>query len=399
MLRCIFKNRKKLMNLIYICPHFPPAYANFCVGLANAGVNVMGIGEDSYDRLSPELKSSLTEYYQVGSLEDYEQVYRAAASFIYKHGRIDRVESHNEYWMMHEARLREDFNIQGPNVKQTIKIKKKSEMKKIFKKTGAPVVDGQIVKNKATLNKFVKKHGYPVFAKPDIGVGAMQAYKIDNKEDLENFWETKPEENYFVEPYIDGELMTFDGIADQNGEIVFYSSLHSINGAYDLVAYNEDLSFYLVRDIPEDAIEIGKKIVKEFGIKAKFFHLEFLKRKSDGKKFVLEMNCRPPGGFTVDLMNYSADVNVYQEWANVVATNKFYAPVERKYFAAHIARKEGKNYKHSNEEIYAKFNDKIAAYLDVPEVFSEVMGNVAFICRSPLESDIYEMVKFIQEKA
>ncbi len=385
------------MNLIYLSPHFPPNFVNFVVGLASRGIKVLGIADEHPDNLDERLKHSLHDYYRVDNLEDYEQVYRAAALLMHRHGRVARVESHNEHWMMHEARLREDFNITGPNVAQTLKIKRKSEMKKIFKARKAPVVDGELVESEKQLQAFIKKHKYPVFAKPDIGVGAMAAFKIDNDQKLADFWRDKPAGEYFVEPFIDGELMTFDGITDQNGEIVFYSSLHSINGAFDLVAYNQDLSFFVVRDIPQDAIDIGSKIVKDFDIKAKFFHLEFLRRRSDGKLFVLEMNCRPPGGYTVDLMNYSADVNVYQEWANIIAENRFIAKVERKYNAAHIARKFGKNYRHSVEEIFARFSDKIAAHTPVPQVFAEVMGNEAFLVRSPEKEDIFAMIDFIQK--
>lgn len=384
------------MNLIYLSPHFPPNFYGFVTGLANRGIRVMGIGEEHQDNLAPEIKAALTDYYRVDCLEDYEQVYRAAAWFISRHGRISRVESHNEHWMMHEARLREDFRIVGPGVEQTLKIKRKSEMKKIFKASKAPVVDGELVQSEKTLAAFIKKHGYPVFAKPDIGVGAMSAYKIDDEGDVKRFWATKPAGDYFVEPFIDGELMTFDGICDQDGKIVFYTSLRSVVGAFDLVAYNQDLSYYLVRNIPADAVEIGQKIVKEFDIRAKFFHLEFLRRKSDQKLFVLEMNCRPPGGYTVDLMNYSADVDVYQEWANIIADNKFFAPVERKFFAAHIARKSGKNYRYSNDEIFQRYGEKIAVRREVPLVFSEVMGNEAFLVRSPDEKDIFAMIKDIQ---
>ena len=386
------------MKFIYLSPHFPPNFCDFVISLANRGIKVLGIGDEDYHHLPPALHGALTDYFKVDSLDDYEQAYRAAAFLIHRHGRVSRVESHNEHWMMHEARLREDFNIPGPGIDQTVKIKRKSEMKRIFNACKAPVVAGELIVDHDSFDKFVKKHGLPVFAKPDIGVGAMAAYKIENQADIDNFWQTKPPVDYFIEPFIDGELMTFDGICDQGGEIVFCSSLRSVNGAFDLVAYNEDLSFYLVRNIPEDAAEIGRKIVKAFDIRAKFFHLEFLRRKADGRLFVLEMNCRPPGGYTVDLMNFSADVNVYQEWANIIAENRFSASVERKYFAAHIARKSGKSYRNSVAEIYNRYGHRIAMHAQVPLVFSEVMGNEAFLVRSPDESDIFEMIEFIQQK-
>ena len=59
----------------------------------------------------PELKESLDEYYKVGSLENYDEVYRAVAFFAFKYGKIDWLESNNEYWLEQDARLRTDFNI------------------------------------------------------------------------------------------------------------------------------------------------------------------------------------------------------------------------------------------------------------------------------------------------
>jgi hypothetical protein len=97
-------------------------------------------------------------------------------------------------------------------------------------------------------------------------------------------------------------------------------------------------------------------------------------------------------------MNFASDVNVYQEWANIVVENKFHAPVERKYFAAYISRKWDKTYIHAHEEIIEKFGEKIVLFTDVPGIFAEVMGNFAYIARAESKDEIYEMIKFIQAK-
>ena len=99
------------MNFIFISPNFPKSYWNFCRGLKNNGVNTLGIGDAEYDFLSDELKSSLNEYYKVSSLENYDEVYRACAYFAFKYGKIDWLESNNEYWLLRDAQLRTDFNI------------------------------------------------------------------------------------------------------------------------------------------------------------------------------------------------------------------------------------------------------------------------------------------------
>ena len=100
-----------MQNFIFISPNFPTNYWQFCRELKNDGMNVLGIGDQPYDELKPELKDSLNEYYKVGSLENYDEVYRAVAFFIFKYGRIDWLESNNEYWLERDAALRPAFHI------------------------------------------------------------------------------------------------------------------------------------------------------------------------------------------------------------------------------------------------------------------------------------------------
>ena len=99
------------MNFIFISPQFPKTYWNFCDRLKRNGVNVLGIADTPYDQLDNKVKNSLTEYYRVYSLENYDEVYRAVAFFAFKYGKIDWLESNNEYWLEQDAKLRTDFNI------------------------------------------------------------------------------------------------------------------------------------------------------------------------------------------------------------------------------------------------------------------------------------------------
>ena len=121
------------MNFIFISPNFPRTYWQFCDRLRQNGVTVLGIGDAAYDGLEAELKDSLTEYYKVGSLEDYDQVYRAVAFFAFKYGKIDWIESLNEYWLEQDARLRTDFNVKtGIQADRISFIKEKSLMKRLY---------------------------------------------------------------------------------------------------------------------------------------------------------------------------------------------------------------------------------------------------------------------------
>src|SRR5512143_682500 len=85
------------MNFVFLSPHFPPNYYQFCVHLRNLGANVLGLAEEPYDRLRPELKHALTDYYKVNAMHDYAELVRALGYFTHRYGKIDRLDSLNEY--------------------------------------------------------------------------------------------------------------------------------------------------------------------------------------------------------------------------------------------------------------------------------------------------------------
>ena len=69
------------MNYIFLSPHFPPNWFNFCVRLKEIGFTVLGLGTEPYDFLRNELKSSLTEYYKVNDMTNYDEILRAVGYF------------------------------------------------------------------------------------------------------------------------------------------------------------------------------------------------------------------------------------------------------------------------------------------------------------------------------
>ncbi|HQQ13549.1 MAG TPA: hypothetical protein PK855_10315, partial [Bacteroidales bacterium] len=65
------------MNYVHFSPYFPPNYAQFSVALKEAGANVLGLGDSPFENLPQSLKSSLTEYYKVDDLHNYDQLVKA----------------------------------------------------------------------------------------------------------------------------------------------------------------------------------------------------------------------------------------------------------------------------------------------------------------------------------
>lgn len=395
------------MNFVFLSPNFPKSYWNFCRGLKNNGVNVLGIGDEEYFSLSPELRGSLTEYYKVSSLENYDEVYRACAFFAFKYGKIDWLESNNEYWLLRDAQLRTDFNIEtGLKNDKIAGIKYKSAMKEYYKKAGVKTARYHLATTFEEGKKFIKEVGYPVVVKPDNGVGAVATYKIKNEEELKEFYNTLGDIQYIMEEFINGELLSYDGIAGKNKEIIFETAHIYPTPIMEVVNERKDVVYYSFREIPKDLQEAGRRVVQAFDTNSRFFHCEFFRlledKKGLGKKgdiLGLEVNMRPPGGYTPDMMNFANNINVYQIWANMVTYNNGYFDVDsRPYSCVYAARRDGNSYLNSKEDVLKKYGEDIVMVERMPEVLAGAMGNDMITARFDTVEKCLEFIDFYLKK-
>ncbi|QLB18107.1 ATP-grasp domain-containing protein [Mannheimia granulomatis] len=388
------------LNFVMISPHFPTNFETFAVRLRETGFNTLGIADTPYELLSPILRNSLTEYYRVDNMEDYDQVYRAVAYFAHKYGRIDRIESHNEYWLELDAKLRTDFNVFGYKNDDMLAIKTKAQMKEVFRQTGLKVAKGRVFKDDDDARKLARELKFPVIIKPNSGVGASDTYKIKTAEELESFFSYKnPAVEYIMEEFIDGDIVTFDGLADHEGNIVFYSSLEYSEAVLDTVSKDGDMYYYVPREISEKLVEMGKLCVKAFNVKERFFHFEFFRTKGKKQELLpLEINCRPPGGLTIDMWNYANDFDVFKEFANIVKENKFYSNIQHPWNVVYISRKANQNYVNSIDAVCEKFASNIISVQSVPGVFAKIMGEHGILARTETMEQMREIVQFAQAK-
>ena len=386
------------MNYLLVSPNFPISQEFFAKGLKEKGINVLGVGSESYDALSQTLKDNLVEYFRVNDLEDYGEVFRAVAFLTYKHGKIDRIESNNEYWLELDARLRKDFNVYGVKPKQLELTKYKSKMKTMFKEAGARVAKGYAANNKEELNGILKKLELPLIAKPDNGVGSANTYKLLTQRDVEEFineWNEKV--SYFFEEFVEnGVLCTYDGLINQHGDIVFETSFIYTQPTLDLVNNGLDYANIIEPNIDPKLKELGQRIVYKFGMRERFFHIEFF-RLPDSEYIALEYNNRIAGGTCIDLYNYSYNISLYEIYADVVLDKKIKDIVTNKYTLS-LSRRNRYQYKNSLEDIKAKYSYSIRMITTVPEVFSAAMGNTIIIISVENKEQITEVMNYVHEK-
>ena len=395
------------MNLVFISPNFPDNFRNFCDRLHSNGVSVLGIGDAPYDSLNDDLKRSLTEYFKVDSMEDYSQVYRAAAYFAFRHGRIDWIESNNEYWLDLDARLRQDFNVTtGVQPDELALWKSKAAMKPVYKAAGIPSARQHRVSTIEAAKEFLDDiGGYPVFAKPNVGVGASDTYKIDNDEDLRAFFDAVKGQDYVMEEFIVGDIYTYDAICDQNGDPLFESSFRCVNVA-DSVNDDTEAVIFVMPEMPDQLRDYGRKALKGFKVKSRFVHFEFFRltepRKglADAGEFVgLEVNMRPAGGFIPDMMNFSHSTDVYRIWADMIAFDRRLKEKDGDdRWCVYVGTKDRFVHTHTHDEVLERYGGSITMCQRMPDVFAAAMGNRMYMALLNTEDEVREYVSYILDE-
>jgi D-alanine-D-alanine ligase-like ATP-grasp enzyme len=386
------------MNVVFLSPHFPPTWFRFAVALRNAGASVLGIADVGHDQLQPELRDALNDYYRVDDLHDYHQLVRAIGWFIHRHGRIDRLDSLNEHWLEVEAALRTDFNIPGIDRRRIGGIKHKSLMKRRFREAGLIPARGRVCRSPAALRAFVREVGYPVVAKPDVGVGAAGTYKLESDADVERSLREKLPVDYIVEEYVVGEIVTYDGLTDRHGEVVFDSSLTYSTGVMESVNESRDLYYWIPRDIAPDVEQAGRLMARAFDVRERPFHFELF-RAPDGRLVPLEVNIRPPGGLTVDMFNYANDFDFYRLWAEMVVHGRLAAEARRAYCCLYVSRRDGRAYVRTHDQVLSEFAPFIVAQSRMDSVFSAAIGDHGYILRHPELPPLFEAARAIQAVA
>lgn len=377
-----------MKNVVFISPNFPTNYWQFCRELKKNGMNVLGIGDQPYEELNPELKENLHEYYKVSNLENYDEVYRGVAFLIFKYGPIDWLESNNEYWLERDARLRTAFHITSGFQEEDIpRIKYKSKMKEYYRNVGISTARYYLVEDREGCLEFIDKVGYPVVVKPDNGVGASQTYKLSSDEELDDFLQKKtPGVSYIMEEFVYAEVNSYDAIIDSHGEPLFETGNVTPMSIMDIVNNQDNSIYYILKELPSDTRQAGRATVKSFGVKSRFVHVEFFRLLRDqkglgtkGSIIALEVNMRPCGGFTPDMIDFAHSTNVYKIWADMVAFDKTEIESGPHAYCAYAGRRDGKKFLLNDSQVAEKYGNRLKMNQRIPEVLAGAMGNQMFV--------------------
>ncbi|MDR1002906.1 MAG: hypothetical protein LBL82_06540 [Oscillospiraceae bacterium] len=369
--------------VIFISPNYPGGHYRYVAALRRLGAEVFGIGDAGYETFRPELRGNLSEYYRVGDLHNYEEVYRAVAFFIHKHGRMFKIESLNPYWRQLEARLREDYKVEGLTEAETSRIDTEDKLLSLCALSGVPI-----------------------------------APSLPNAE----------------EEKLRGTTVVCCGVTDESGEILLARAfdIASDEGAGEEEEQSPPLTVFSSGD-EAAVLDHSRKLAEQIGAGASFFEFTFKKLaaavKNMGKKGTLVLSSAklaPPCGLLCDCVNYSCGGDIAELWAGCVLGERAVLPVQsvsdeeirsesreqtegddisREHAAnansssplALVSRRFDRSFKNSHEKILRRLGAKIYFHGRIDEAMRRESGDYVYIFKGASSAEIRRNARFISE--
>ena len=382
------------MRILYLSPGFPPNSHLFCRAARVRGINMVAVGDVPLSCLPIQAQHLFEKYVHEPHMGDYAILSRVVLGLVAECGPIDHVESNGEHWLEIEARLRSDLGIAGLQPQDVQRLRSKLAMAEVFQKAGVPGVPGIRCSSPQVVRDFAAQHGFPLVFKPDSGSGALATFRVSTSEELVAAL-LQPLSGHVVQPFIEGVIMTFDGLVNLAGQVVFCTSHVYDRGIMEVRSGALDGFYYSLRSIPPALEKVGRQALDAFDLRQRFFHLEFFAR-PDGTYVALEMNVRPPGGFTTDMMNQACNFDVYALWAAVMLGESLDGfAYERKFHTAHAGRRRERDYANSHEALLQELGNTLVMVEPIPDAFAVTMGNTMYMLRhqqlKPLLDAIYSV--------
>lgn len=330
------------MNVVMLSPGFPAEMPHYARGLAQVGARVFGVGDQPRQALPKIAFDSLHDYLHVGTLWDTDKLASAIQTWL--RGRsIDRLVCLWEAGMTVAAELRERFGLPGLNRAQTLRFRDKGVMKQTLEAAGIRTPRHARATTVNECEAAAERIGFPLILKPIAGAGSKDTYRVD---DAERLAEILPRLRHVpeisIEEFIDGQEYTFDTVCCQGVpayyNIAWYRPKVLIARSEQWVSPQTVTLREPEQPLLAGGLALGQQVLQALEYQTGFTHMEWFLT-PQGEAVFGEIGARPPGGRSVDLMNYGCDLDLFQGWAEAECHGRFSQKVERRYNAAIVFKR------------------------------------------------------------
>ncbi|MDX2087625.1 MAG: ATP-grasp domain-containing protein [Kofleriaceae bacterium] len=312
-----------MAHIVFIEPRFPANQKQFIRAMAEIGITISAIGEGSKQSLDDDLRRWLTHYEEVRNVCDGQAVLDAVR-FIQRRKHVDRVEATVEAHIMSTAHVREAAGIPGTSTRTAFLCRDKPAMKEALRAGGVPCAESTAAATPDEVRAFVERVGYPVILKPRDGAGASGATRVDSDRELDAALRTFGGRSIAVEEFIEGHEGFLDTLT-LRGKVVHDFATHYYPNVLEAMRARWISPQFITTNRIEaegynEVRRMAQKVITILGIETSATHMEWFVGPK-GLKFS-EIGCRPPGVRAWDLYNVANDMDLYREWAHLLAYGK-----------------------------------------------------------------------------
>jgi hypothetical protein len=337
-----------MRTVVFVVPFFKETTLRFVRGLTRLGDVRLGlVTQDPRAKLPPEIERALAGHWQVANGLDPEHVLEGVRGVRGQLGGADRLLGTLEQLQVPLGYVRDRLGIEGLGEQVASNFRDKARMKTVLRAASVPCARHRLATSAAEARSFVALVGYPVVAKPPDGAGAKATYRIHDEASLHEALAgapPSPDRPVLFEEFMTGEEHSFDGV-NIGTETVWHSLSHY--APTPLHVLENPWIQWVVRiprelDDPryDDIRRVATKALKALGMGTGVSHMEWFRR-PDGSVAVSEVGARPPGAQICSLIGYAHDVDFYDAWARLAATDRFTQPARRFACGAAYLRGQG----------------------------------------------------------
>lgn len=335
------------MHVLFVEPAFPRNQRDFVRALAGVGARVTAIGEAPASALDQELRGWLQGYEEVPSVTHREALEEAVRR-VQEREWVDRLEATVEAHIMPVAEVREATGIPGTSTRTAFLCRDKPAMKEVLREAGVPTAASTGTSSVEEVIAFAEDVGYPVILKPRDAAGASGTYRADDREQLDTAiaaCRVQDGMSVAVEEFVEGHEAFYDTLCLE-GQVVHDFISHYYPGVLEAmrtrwVSPQIAITNRMEEEAYEEVRELGKKVIEVLGIGTSATHMEWFFGPK-GLKFS-EIGCRPPGVRVWDIYGAANDLDMYAEWAKLIAKGETDATCSRRFAGGMIALRPDKD--------------------------------------------------------
>ncbi len=357
------------MNVIFIEPAFPANQREFVRGLAEAGANVIGIGERPGDWLDADLRGWMIEYQQIPNVTDVGALIEAVR-FAQSKVWVDALESTIESHTMAAAYAREACGIPGTSVRTAYLCRDKPAMKEALRAVGIQTAQSIGASSAAEVREFVASVGYPIILKPRAAAGASGTSRVDSDAELDRALcgagcvrrdRTSRSRSSSRVTRVSTTPSASTGIrSTTSSRTTTRTSSRRCASAGSALSSSRPTASTQVEDYSE-VRDLGLRAIEALGIGTSATHMEWFFGPK-GLRFS-EIGCRPPGVRAWDLYAAGNDIDIYREWANAIVHHSVERQLSRRRAAGIVALRPDRDGTISHyeglEEVQQRFGEWI----------------------------------------